>query len=227
MSDATHNAAIDAAGRRYLSPLGLARVGRSRLWTDDHAWWITNVEFQPSSSGPGSYLNVGVQWLWMEAEQHAFMVGHREEGFHRAEHGRDFTEYAERLALRAVSEVERYRSLFPDLPAVARYYLHPLDAGQGPVGPEDWPPAARIHAGIALGLLGDEGKARRWFDSYLSVSDDRDWAQRDRDHVLHLRALLSRPSDFKLAAQEAVLRSRVNLGLPILDSVTFLRNEVE
>jgi hypothetical protein len=40
------------------------RKGRSRVWFDDQGWWIGVVEFQPSSWSRGTYLNVGVSWLW-------------------------------------------------------------------------------------------------------------------------------------------------------------------
>jgi hypothetical protein len=59
---------IAAAARRTLSPLGVARRGRSRLWIDDHGWWLINVEFQPSGWAKGCYLNVGHQHLWVERD---------------------------------------------------------------------------------------------------------------------------------------------------------------
>src|SRR4051794_17890349 len=36
-------AARDAFGR-----VGLRQRGRSQCWSDDHGWWLINVEFQPS-----------------------------------------------------------------------------------------------------------------------------------------------------------------------------------
>jgi hypothetical protein len=47
-----------------LRPLGLQRKGRSRVWFDDHGWWVGVVGFQPSRFSRGSYLNVGAMWLW-------------------------------------------------------------------------------------------------------------------------------------------------------------------
>jgi hypothetical protein len=41
-----------------LTPLGLTQRGRSRLWLDDHGWWLIVVEFQPSAWSRGSHLNV-------------------------------------------------------------------------------------------------------------------------------------------------------------------------
>ncbi|MDG5809477.1 hypothetical protein P9869_44140 [Streptomyces ossamyceticus] len=38
---------ITSAARESLKPLGLAQRGRSRLWIDDHGWWLGVVEFTP------------------------------------------------------------------------------------------------------------------------------------------------------------------------------------
>lgn len=56
-----HNRVINAEAWRLLKPFGLTRKGRSRVWLDDHGWWLIQVEFQPSSWSKGSYLNVGVK----------------------------------------------------------------------------------------------------------------------------------------------------------------------
>ena len=55
-----HNRVIDAEARQALKPLGLYRKGKSRVWYDDHGWWLIQVEFQPSAWFRGSYLNVGI-----------------------------------------------------------------------------------------------------------------------------------------------------------------------
>jgi hypothetical protein len=52
------------AARQALQPMWLRQKGRSRTWLDDHGWWLTVVEFQPSGFDHGTYLNVGVNWLW-------------------------------------------------------------------------------------------------------------------------------------------------------------------
>src|SRR5690242_12987572 len=100
-----HSALLTSAARRHLRPMGLIRKGRSRHWTDDRRWWIINVEFQPSGFGRGSYLNVGVQWLWKMFPTHAFEVGYRVEGFVRFESVTQFEPEADRLALLAADRV--------------------------------------------------------------------------------------------------------------------------
>src|ERR1044071_1261780 len=86
-----HNKLITAAAKQALSPLGLKRSGKSRLWYDDHGWWCIIVEFQPSSSSKGTYLNVGVCWLLFEKAHWTFDVGHREHGFSQARGDQQFS----------------------------------------------------------------------------------------------------------------------------------------
>ena len=51
-----------------LAPEGLFRVGASRRWIDDNGYFVIQVEFQPSAYDRGSYLNVGISFLWEASE---------------------------------------------------------------------------------------------------------------------------------------------------------------
>lgn len=73
-----HNKIINAAAKAVLRPLGVHQKGRSRLWYDDGRWYTVAIEFQPSSWMRGSYLNVGIQWLWHPKEFWSFDLGFRE-----------------------------------------------------------------------------------------------------------------------------------------------------
>jgi hypothetical protein len=64
------------AGRRHLTPIGVQQVSRSaRVWTADRGSWLINVEFQPSAHLVGSYLNVGLQHLWIPKDYRVFEYG--------------------------------------------------------------------------------------------------------------------------------------------------------
>lgn len=67
------------AGRNHLTAIGLQQMSRSpRSWTADRGWWLVNVEFQPSSYSVGSYLNVGLQHLWIPRDYRVFEYGSRQ-----------------------------------------------------------------------------------------------------------------------------------------------------
>lgn len=47
---------LTQAARDVLRPLGLKQHGSSRIWLDDHDWWLVVMQFQPATSIQGSYL---------------------------------------------------------------------------------------------------------------------------------------------------------------------------
>lgn len=59
-----HNRIIALVAKERLGELGISRKGNSRTWYKDNGWWVLLIEFQPSSWDRGTYLNVGVTWLW-------------------------------------------------------------------------------------------------------------------------------------------------------------------
>ena len=59
-----HDKIINIAAKKVLAPKGLFRKGASRIWMDDNGYFIIQVEFQPSGRSQGSYLNVGISFLW-------------------------------------------------------------------------------------------------------------------------------------------------------------------
>jgi len=118
-----HSKLITSAARDVLRPLGLRRRGRSRVWLDDRGWWLGVVEFQPSGFSRGSYLNVGVCWLWGWNGDVSFDVGSRVKGagFVSYETDEQFAPEARRFAELAAARVEEFRAAFPDLTAAADY----------------------------------------------------------------------------------------------------------
>jgi len=84
--------ALRKAGRAQLSDLGMRPASSSpRHWLGDHRWWLINVEFQASGWSVGSYVNVGIQYLWTVTDHRSF--GHRNPRVSIPEHGQ-FVELA-------------------------------------------------------------------------------------------------------------------------------------
>ncbi len=67
-----HSKIIRSLCREILIPLGVFQKGNSRVYFDDNGYCLTMVEFQPSAWDRGSYLNVGVHFLWDAHEFFSF-----------------------------------------------------------------------------------------------------------------------------------------------------------
>jgi hypothetical protein len=142
-----HTKLLIAAAREVLRPLWVVQKGRSRTWLDDHGWWLGVVEFQPSSWSRGSYLNVGVNWLWDPKDYLVFDLGGRvdlpgEGEYVEYESDEQFAPLVRKLAVLAAERVRYYRDVLPTVAAAASV----LERAE----PDDLLQA--VDAGIALGL---------------------------------------------------------------------------
>lgn len=159
-----------AAAREHLRPLGLRQRGRSRVWLDDQRWWVGVVEFQPSSWSKGTYLNVGAMWLWEHGTGNhiRFDVGHRVAGTDYTEYESDeqFEPVAQAFAIRAAAEVQRLRTLLPDVHSAAQWLSDNGGDEQG------WP---KFHLGIALGLSNRFDEAAACLRGLEADDDASDW----------------------------------------------------
>ena len=59
-----HSKIIKQICKEILIPLGVFQKGTSRLYLDDNDYFFTVVEFQPSNWDRGTYLNIGLTFLW-------------------------------------------------------------------------------------------------------------------------------------------------------------------
>lgn len=59
-----HSNIIKQVCKEILIPLGVFQKGTSRLYLDDNDYFFTVIEFQPSSWSNGTYLNIGLTFLW-------------------------------------------------------------------------------------------------------------------------------------------------------------------
>lgn len=99
-----HEKIIADTAKRILVPEGLFRKGSSRVWMEDHGFFVIQVEFQPSGFAKGTYLNVGISFLFDYAgdlnSTLAFNIGGRV---------LEFTEYQDDDTFRR--EMERYAEI--------------------------------------------------------------------------------------------------------------------
>jgi hypothetical protein len=192
--------------------MGIVQKGRSRLWHDDHDWWAGLIEFQPSSRSRGSYLNVGVQWLWdiewdsLDAFMYPGSGGYEtrvpipgEGQFIAYESDDQFAPLALKIANTAADRARYFRDLFPSVDAAARV----LAQCEG----VDWD----IEAGVASGLTGDYKPARQRFDHYLEWDESKDgqawrgeWMDARADRVRALRACVDDTERFRAMIAEDI-----------------------
>jgi len=70
-----HSKIIKEVCKEILIPLGVFQKGTSRLYIDDNGYYFTVIEFQPSSFELGTYLNIGITFLWNNDERDILSFG--------------------------------------------------------------------------------------------------------------------------------------------------------
>jgi hypothetical protein len=198
-----HNKLIATVAKEALSPLGLKRDGKSRIWYDDHGWWCIIVEFQPSSWSRGTYLNVGVSWLLFEKDHWTFDVGHREQGFSPAHAEQQFTDALFSMVTHASKCVRDYRKKFETIHAAHRYY-------QSAESRSNWD---CYHAAVIAALAGDIPAARQKFESLLSQPRPHQWQEGLYYRALDLSRILDSRWQFVESVAGIVHRTRTQLLL--------------
>jgi len=176
-----HNKMIREAAKEILAPYGIFQKGQSRIWIDDNNWFLTIIEFQPSAWSRGSYLNVGLFFLWQNQDFISFdfssdqvRVDH-ENGvqlYFDYENDEQFIEAAKFLAKKALEKALYYRK-----------FKH-LDYAEEKILPqhfqvEEW---GLFHKMI-LCFLAQNMRAFDYLSSLLKVGN-WDFIKRDNDELL-------------------------------------------
>ena len=206
VTEADHNTLIARAARAALRPIGCIQKGRSRIWLDDHHWWVTVVEFQPSSWSKGTYLNVGACWLWHIKDYLSFDEGYRVDSFTSAENLERFESAVDGVAARAKQEVLYFRQRFPTLRAVAE------DLKSKETRSVDiW---GHYHAGVSCGLAGWSLESERRLRAALAVEErDTEWVHNLKAECGRLLPLVNNAQAFRGHISDVVAASRASLKL--------------
>jgi len=205
-----HTKIIADAAKRNLSPIGLTRKGRSRIWLDDRGWYVTVVEFQPSGLSKGSYLNVGAHFLWVWSEGISFDFGYRLNGFVAFEANESFVAEIEQLAVAAAKEVERLRSVLVNTAIVAE--IVPPNPH-----PTSW---STYHKAMSLALSSVTNEATALFTGLAKPAFEWCHTESGRSHEIERAAkckVLARklrdPVSFRAAIIELIAAHRKSLHL--------------
>jgi hypothetical protein len=201
-----HNILINQAVRSALRPIGCTQKGRSRTWLDDHHWWVTVIEFQPSSWSKGTYLNVGACWLWNTKDYLSFDDGYRVDSFVSAENLESFESAVEAIAARAREEVLQFRHRFPTVRTVAGYLKSKETRSE-----DIW---SHYHAGVSCGLAGWSSESERRLRAALAVEErDAEWVHNLKAECGRLLPLVSNAPAFRSHVLDVISASREALKL--------------
>lgn len=112
-----HSKIIKEVCKEILIPLGVFQKGTSRLYIDDNGYYFTVVEFQPSSFDRGTYLNIGITFLWNYNQQDTLSFGFSRQiagrygNFIKYENENQFRNEVTQLVNTAKEEILFYRNL--------------------------------------------------------------------------------------------------------------------
>lgn len=212
MKPPDHNRLLISAAKAELLPIGCVQKGRSRTWLDDHEWWVGVVEFQPSAWSKGSYLNVGVCWLWYEKDYYSFDAalgahGSRVESFHEFDGTDAFASSARVLSQRARDEVLALRDQLSSLRRTSEF----LESKR--VEKNVW---GHYHAGVAAGLVGDSDAAFKHFAKVQAEKLDFDWVHKLKSRTTELLKSVEDKARFRSEIDSIVRRTRELLKLPTI-----------
>ncbi len=200
-----HSRVIAEAAGAALSPLGLVRKGRSRIWLDDQSWWLGIAGFQPSNRKPGTYLNVGLMFLWHPVDHYIFEIGGQVEGFSPADSS-DFVQAVHAKAERAAREIRKLRASLRSADDVIRYYA-PVSGRTSIFG--------EGNLATALGLAGNMDHCRRALDRALRQRDGVTVNLKDASAwLLTAREAAEDTASFRSWVMAAMQQTRQSLRLP-------------
>jgi len=200
-----HSRVIAEAASAALSPLGLVRKGRSRIWLDDQSWWLGVAEFKPSNWKPGAYLNVGLMFLWHPVDRYIFEIGGQVEGFSPAD-STDFVQAVQAKAERAAQEIGKLRAGLRSADDVIRYYAQA--SGRTSI-------YGQVNLATALALAGNMDHCRRALDRALRQRDRAPVNLKDAfAWLLAAREAAEDTAGFRSWVMAATQRTRQGLRLP-------------
>lgn len=204
--------ALRQAGRGHLADLGIRLAGSSpRQWMGDRGWWLINVEFQASSWSVGSYLNVGIQYLWTIMDHRSF--GHGNPRFAIPGCGQfaalDGAEEQVRANAEAVARAARS--------AVLQLTEHAQDEQSHLTWLSQQTRAGfwqDLDAAIAAGLLGQREKAARKLLEFMRRLDQTvAWQAALAPDCEHLAEQAHSPERFRAEIDERIGKTRSQLKL--------------
>lgn len=217
---------IRQAAREVLRPMGLLQKGSSRIWLDDNGWFLTVVEFQPSSWSQGAYLNVGVSFLWeqgagfRESLPYNYTFGATARELRHVEYTGDDAAFSASMldmAEHAGDSVLKYRMRMDTPERACRLWRERC-------GRRGWGVRDAWNSGMLCYLGGDAAAGDAWLDSILEREPEESgigWAEALRRLAEETRYLPDRRAfvEDSIREKRQRLRQRASLKKLPVDSV--------
>lgn len=207
--DGLHNQIITKTATRFFKAYGITRKGKSRTFLDDHDWYTTIIEFQPSGFDKGTFLNVGVNFHWFEHDYLSFDLGYRESAFVAFVDSETFRIEVENLCQIAIQKTLKYRKHFETLESAKQTICDDAFASDSLWG--------NYHQGTISGLTGDYTTMKRYYGILLKTDHHAAWANQLKEHVISLLDGLDTLSAFRLEIGKIATKTRLLKKLPHRD----------
>ncbi len=173
---------IKRIAKEKFNGLGIKQKGHSGLWYYNVDYYLILIEFQPSSGDNGTYLNVGVDFLWYPKDFFGFQFGYRLSNFRRFIDEKQFENEVEELCDLAISKVDHYKNMFRDRNLVADKLLE-IHKDKS----NDW---ERFAIGLSFALAGQNSKAIDYLKKLTGDNYEQDWEfERSRIATDYIKAI--------------------------------------
>ncbi len=208
-----HNKIINQVAKTFFGPLNIQRKGKSRLWFEDNGWFLTIIEFQPSSYSRGTYLNLGVSFNNYPNGHFSYDLGGRMEGFVEAENISDFESELTNLIEKSIPLVNKYRMGLDRTKSPGSFIRGQLDIQS--LKDTGW---SNYHIGFAYLIENEVELAKEHLRQVVASDDQRAWAKERAKYAQNLIELKFDPTRLS----KIINRSRVLKKLePLKDHSLF------
>jgi hypothetical protein len=200
-----NNFIIRDVARTIIKPHGFTQKNRSRFWFKDLGWCAISVEFQPSSWGKGTYLNMAVSWLWYPKDYWSFDFDVQRINFVGFDSEQQFRANVESLAQKAIAYTNLAEPKLLDLKRTFGY------VSSKPAN--DW---NFFHLGLLAALLSRDEEARRLL-SFVGRSGRTEWMIERNFYLGQIEQFIGDPENLRVFLEEQIQTSRKLLKLPKLN----------
>ena len=196
-----HSKIITAKARETLRPAGIFQKGRSRFWYDDKGWYTVSIEFVPHKWLKGTYLTLGITWLWYPKPYWSYdLRDSRQSEFIEFQSEEQFTLDVSSLMQQALEMVDAINTACSTFNGAYKYAANSSYAGKDP-----W---VNLHVGI-LAIL--SGKLKKGIDIIKSVESLDVKAEFEEKRQIYCRTALEKAQDlnqFRLWIEENISLDR-------------------